>query len=263
MFTASKNHRTAILIVAVLLSALLVGACATKRDVEEIKDQLTRIESQNRESSRIVERVDSLIAQSAAANNALRSDVRVSVNDLQQQMATLLENYNQLVQQLNALTRALETRGILKGSVGEQVYEQPAEMTTPTPPPPSPSMVNCDSIYDDAFILARQEEYERAIDGFRNFLAECGTHANVPDAYFWIGESYYRMERFDRAIPEFEHLVATYKESPKLVSALYKIGRSQQELGRADAARSTFQQIVDEYPGSAEAQQARDRLTEL
>jgi tol-pal system protein YbgF len=265
MFASIHIARTAVALTAVLLVGLLVASCATKRDVEEIKDQLTRIESQNRTSSRIVERVDSLIATSTASNNALRADVRVSVSELQQQIATLLENYNQLVNELNQMRRQLETRGVLRGSVGDATYTGPTNAAPGTPPPPpiSQPAINCDSTYDNAFILARQEEYEKAIDGFRNFLAECGAHNNVADAYFWIGECYYRQERYDRALPEFEHLVATYTKSSKLVSAMYKIGRAKQELGRKDEARTMFQKIVSDYPETPEARQSRDRLQEL
>ncbi len=257
--------RTAVVLTAVLLVGLLFSSCATKRDVEEIKDQLTRIESQNRTNANIVERVDSLIATSTASNNALRSDVRVSMAELQQQISTLLENYNQLVNELNQMRRQLESRGVLRGSVGDATYTGPTNATPGTPPPPPSAQptINCDSTYDNAFILARQEEYDRAIDGFRNFLAECGSHTNVGDAYFWIGECYYRQERYDRAVPEFEHLVATYPKSSKLVSAMYKIGRAKQELGRKDEARTMFQKIVADYPESPEAKQAKDLLKEL
>ncbi|MDX9857136.1 MAG: tol-pal system protein YbgF [candidate division Zixibacteria bacterium] len=256
--------RTAVVLTAVLLVGLLFSSCATKRDVEEIKDQLTRIESQNRTNANIVERVDSLIATSTASNNALRSDVRLSMAELQQQISTLLENYNQLVNELNQMRRQLESRGVLRGSVGDATHTGPTNAAPGTPPPPPvTTLYNCDSTYDETFLLVRAEQYDRAIDGFRNFLAECGTHSNVSDAYFWIGECYYRQERYDRAVPEFEHLVATYPKSSKLVSAMYKIGRAKQELGRKDEARTLFQKIVSDYPESPEAPQAKDRLKEL
>ncbi|MCB2231347.1 tol-pal system protein YbgF [bacterium] len=267
MFSVKHIYRTAVLATAVLVLGLMVVSCATKRDAEEIKDSLTRIESQNRTSSRVVERVDSLIALSTASNNALRSDVRVSVSELQQQIATLLENYNQLINELNQMRQQLESRGVLRGSVGNQTYTGPTNAgtpsTTPPPPPRSQQAFNCDSTYDETFLLVRAEQYDKAVDGFRNFLAECGSHANVADAYFWIGECYYRQERYDRSVPEFEHLVATYPQSSKIVSALYKIGRCKQELGKSDEARTAFQKVVDDYPASPEAAQARDRLKEL
>lgn len=256
---------------AVLLIGISLAGCVTKRDIEEVKDQLTRVESQNRESSRLMAKVDSLIERSANDSERLRADIRTSVDNMQSQIDALLENYNQLQIQLNQINQKLDqpARRLIGSQPGDTVYQQPGQgMTTPTTPStPPPSIVtpaiNCDSTYDKAFIEVRQQAYEEAIEGFQNFLAECPNHEKVADSYFWIGECFFRQDNFGRAISEFEHLVNTYKDSPKVVSALYKVGRSQQELGRTDDARTTFQKVIDDFPSSTEASQAKERLADL
>jgi tol-pal system protein YbgF len=256
---------------AVLFLGIGLSGCVTKRDIEEVKDQLTRVESQNRETSRLIAKVDSLISMSAVNGEAVRADVRQTSDNLQAQFDALLANYNELINQLNLINRELRNRKIISGSVpgpGDAQMPgggQPTTATTPTAPPPSvvQPTIDCDSSYDAAFVLARQEAYDEAVDGFRNFLAECPNHDNVPDAYFWIGELYFRQENYGRAISEFEHLVNTYKQSPKVAPALYKVARCQHEQGKTADAKKTYQRIIDEFPGSTEAKQAQERLNEM
>ena len=264
-----KYNRTAILAMAVLFLGIGLSGCVTKRDIDEVKDQLTRVESQNRETSRLMAKVDSLISMSAVNGEAVRADVRQTSDNLQMQFDALLANYNELINQLNRINQELRNRKIISGSVpgpGDPpaISGQPAT-TIPVTPPPSVvrPTVDCDSTYDAAFVLARQEAYNEAIDGFRNFLVECPNHENVPDAYFWIGELFFRQENYGRAISEFEHLVTTYQQSPKVAPALYKVARCQHEQGKTTEAQSTYRRIIDEFPGSTEAKQAQERLSEM
>lgn len=257
---------------AVLLIGLGLSGCVTKRDIDEVKEQLTRVESQTRESSRLMAKVDSLIKMSATDNERLRADIRTSVDEMQAQIDALLANYNELQIQLHQINQKLDQPGrrLVGSQPGDTIYQQPGQggttmPTQPSTPPPSlvtPS-IDCDSTYDLAFVQVRQQAYEESIEGFRNFLAECPNDERVADAYFWIGECYFRQDNFGRAISEFEHVAKTYPESPKAPSSLYKVGRSQQELSRTEEAKKTFQSVIDQYPASTEAKQAKERLADL
>ncbi|MEE8578025.1 MAG: tetratricopeptide repeat protein [candidate division Zixibacteria bacterium] len=255
--THTKRIGTAITL-AVLFIGLSLSGCVTKRDIEDIKDQLTRVEMQSRESSRVVASVDSLISHTAEANEGLRADVRTSVKDLGQQVSSLLEAYNEIVRQLAEMRSDLQSRGVLRGSPGAS-----GNMPARIEPEPVKSGPNCDSLYDDAFTLAVQEEFDPAIGKFRDFLADCATDQRLSDAYYWIGECYFRQKKYDRAASEFNHLVATFTSSPKFVPALFKLARCKQETDKAGEAKTLYQQIVDEHQGTLEATHAANRLKEL
>ncbi len=126
-----------------------------------------------------------------------------------------------------------------------------------------PSSVDCDRTYDEAFILVRRTEYDKAIEGFREFLQQCEKHDLVENAYYWIGECYYSLEKYDEAVTEFEYLIDHYRSSVNTSRALYKLGRSKQELGKKSEAQKIFQQLIDDYPGTLEAEQAKERLKDL
>jgi len=246
---------------AVLVLALLVTGCCTKRDADEIKDRIARLEMQQQTAGKSVARIDSLLAAGAEADVQLRADLRYSMQELSQQISMLLQNYNDLTTRIDALVQSSPQR-ILHSSPGASV--QPTTPVTPmdTTRAQVPS-INCDSTYDDAFIMTRRTEYAKAIDGFKQFILNCPNHANIPNAYYWMGESYYALEQYDDAIAQFRTLVDTYKNSTRVASALYKIARSLEEEGKLDDAKKAFQKVIDEYPDTLEAKQSKERLKDL
>jgi tol-pal system protein YbgF len=123
--------------------------------------------------------------------------------------------------------------------------------------------INCDSTYDESFIQVRQGEYESAAEGFALFIANCGDHENIPNAHYWMGESYYALQKYDLAITRFETVVNEYKTSKDYKQSLYKIARCQEELGDKTKAKQAYQRVVDELPGTFEAEQAAARLKDL
>ena len=250
---------TAVAVTAVVLSGLLTAGCATKRDVQEITSRLDRLEAQNRRTQELVQRMDSLIAATGQADEAMRGELRYSVGEMTAQIAQLLAGYNELMSRLEQLAQRQPVRLPPKSSPGAQ--------NTPAPiPPPSVAAEparDCDSIYDVSFLLVRQGEYQKAIDGFTTFLSQCEKHHKVENAVYWIGECYYALENYPKAIEQFEKLLKDYPASINVPRALYKLGRSQQELNRLDEAKKTFKRLADEYPNILEGKQAAERLKDL
>ena len=249
-------------IMAVVILGISFNACVTPRHIDEIKAQIRDVEAQNRELRTMVTRMDSITVQGADADNRLRNEIAFSMDEIQQQMSVLLENYNDLMQKLEQLGQDKNIVHILKSSEGAQTPTSPPAGTTPAQATGEPA-IDCDFTYDEAFILVRQGEYEAAIKGFGKFLEACPRHESVENAYYWIGESYYAIEKYPDAVEQFEKLLNDYKTSPNIGRALYKLARSKQELNKKDEARTIFQRLIDEFPETLEAQQARERLKDL
>jgi tol-pal system protein YbgF len=247
---------------AVVFLGILFNACVTPRHIDEVKAQIRDVESQNRELRTMVARMDSITVQSADADNRLRNEITFSMDEIQQQMSALLENYNDLMQKLEQLGQDKNVVHVLKSSDGAQTPTGTPAETTPAQAAEKPA-IDCDFTYDEAFILVRRGEYEAAIQGFGKFLEACPRHESAENAYYWIGESYYAIEKYPDAVVQFEKLINDYKTSPNIGRALYKLARSKQELGKKDEARTIFQRLIDEFPETLEAQQARERLKDL
>ncbi len=254
---SSRRNRLliAILLLVVFYFGFVLAGCATPRMIDEVKAQIREVESQNRQTQQMVARMDSIIAEDTQADKRLRNDVSVAVDELQRQMATLLENYNDLMQRIETLGQRQTFAGSVKSS--------PGALQEPGAPVQEPSSVDCDRTYDEAFILVRRNEYDKAIEGFREFLQQCEKHDLVENAYYWIGECYYSLEKYDQAVAEFEYLMDHYRSSVNASRALYKLGRSNQELGKKSEAQKIFQRLIDDYPGTLEAEQAKERLKDL
>lgn len=252
-----KNIITAIFMMAVMCIGCWLGGCATHRQAQDILVDTRTLKTDNANTRALMARMDSIITVGADANNRIRTEMSTTVDELHMQIARLLENYNDLMVRLNECCQGREVIYV-KGSPGAQT--DPVGTSSDDKPP---SSIDCSQTYDEAFILVRQLEYDKAISGFRNFLANCEKHDNAPNAHYWIGESYYMLDKFAEAIVEFNVLADDYRSSPNIDRALYKLARSHEELGQKDQARTIFLQVVDDYPGTLSAEQARDRLKEL
>ena len=258
--------RTVVLITAVLLPAVLLSGCCTKRDIEEVKARLARVESNQQAATDLVARMDSLINSGAQADNQLRNELRYSVDALSEQMASLLANYTDLMQRVEMLMSQQQQGPVvtrLQSSQGAQQDVPPPVVTDTDTVAPAAPAINCDSTYDDSFIHMRRSEYDTAIEGFLRFLESCPGHENISNAHYWIGECYYAVQKFNEAIEHFETLVKDFSNSPKIGQALYKIARSKEEQGKLGEAKTIFQQVIDEHPGTLEAEQAKQRLKDL
>jgi tol-pal system protein YbgF len=246
---------TAVVATAVILIGL-IGGCCTKRDVDAINTRLGMVESQTRESRDMMTRTDSLLTATTESNKQLQNDVRQSSDAVAQQLSQLLENYNDLITRIERLSQQ-PVRVSPSSSPGAQA--QPAGQ----PPAGTGASKDCLDTYDAAFTQVRRGEYEAAITGFRKFLAECSTHADVQNAYYWIGECFYLQEKYTEAIAEYEQLLKNYPDAPNIRGAIYKLGRCKQELGKTAEAKAQFQRLVKDYAGTLEADQAAERLKDL
>lgn len=245
--------------VAFVGAALWLSGCATPRQIDELKAQVRNVESQNLQTQRMVARIDSTLGQEAEASKRLRNDMAITIDDLQRQISMLLENYNDLIQRIDRLVQQ-QTYSYLKSSPGA-IEQQPG--IPGSTPSSQESPIDCGATYDEAFLLVRRTDYQKAIEGFRRFLQFCPKHELVENAYYWIGECYYSLEKYDQAIAEFDYLLNNFRSSVNAGRALYKLGRCKQELGKKDEAKEIYQRIIDEYPGTIEYEQAKERLKDL
>lgn len=261
-----KRHSiTAVLVTAVIAIGLMASGCATKRDVKDINARLDKIEEGVRSNRNMVARMDSMLTANTEASRQLQNDVRYSTDELSTQMNQLLANYNDLVSRLNEIAGNKTIYVPPTSSKGSQTDPLPGTGTTATPPPPPTSMADevCQDLYDSLFQTVRRGEYDQAITGFQSFMTQCPTHQDIPNAIYWMGESYYSLDKHQLALEQYQKLAQTYPNSSKLVQALYKSARCNQELGKKDEARKLYQQVSKDFAGTLEARQAEERLKDL
>jgi tol-pal system protein YbgF len=265
MLYSRKIVVTAVLLTAVTLLALLVSGCCTSRDIGEVKTRLANLERQNRTTENFVNRLDSLLSQGAEADTKLRNELRISVDELQQQMNTLLANYNDLMSRINSLMENKSVTHVIYSSPGAQTDTIEVDSNAVlTPPPSGPAYsIDCDSAYDESFIDVRRGEYEKSIEGLLYFLKNCPSHPNDENAHYWLGESYYSLDKYKEAAVEFDYVMTNYPNSVNIDLVLFKLARCQQELGNNKKAKELYQRLADEYPGTLKGEEAKERLKDF
>jgi len=103
--------------------------------------------------------------------------------------------------------------------------------------------------------------YQGAIAGFRNFIAQYPKSTLAHRAQYWIGDSYYNLRDFKNAIASQQRLISAYPDSASVPDALLNIASSQREMGDAASERKTLDKLVARYPASEAAEKARRRLS--
>ncbi len=259
-----SKSKIIILLALMALPMMLSGCFMTKKHFEVLDDKLNTIRNDQKEIAVKVNYLDSLIGADAEESIKLKAELSSAVKDLLQQFQTTQVNLNDVQEKLDQL---------LKNPNMAAVFMQPLTVATTdsaqagsTVVDIAPTMlpaVDCQNLYDESFISIRGGQYEEAISGFTDYLEFCTPHGQADNARFWIGEAYYSMNRYPEAISEFDLLLRSFADSEKRASAMYKMARSHEELGQLKDAIDIFKQIVEDFPGSIEAQQAEDKVTEL
>ena len=117
--------------------------------------------------------------------------------------------------------------------------------------------------YDVAFKAIRAGDYVTASREFRSFIKQYPNHPLTPNAWYWLGESYYVTTNYPVALESFHQLLSQFPQSDKAPDALLKVGYSQLELKQNAAAKATLTQVTTKYPGTKAASLAKERLQRI
>jgi tol-pal system protein YbgF len=246
---------------------------APAQDRLSLADRVARLEQQNQANSGTTQLVN-------------------QVNDLQQQVAQLqgqieeLQHQNQQLQDSQKAQYADMDSRLGRIEKGGAPAGQPAAVA-PGPQQPAPAAGAPQqaaapapaastggnnpgaaspaeqAAYDAAFKSLRAGDYVTASRGFRDFLVKYPDSPLAPNAYYWLGESYYVTMNYQVAIEAFQRLVKNYPQSDKVSDGLLKVGYCQIELKQQDAAIATLKQVSAKYPGTKAAGLAQERLRRL
>lgn len=141
------------------------------------------------------------------------------------------------------------------------VPADPADNTGTPAAPANPQ--DAQTAYSQAFDALKDGRYAESSRLFQAFLAQYPTDALAPNAYYWLGESYYVTENYGVSLDTFHKLLALYPDSQKAPDALLKIGYCEYEMKQWAQSEATLSQVVQKYPGTTVANLAQGRLRAL
>jgi tol-pal system protein YbgF len=105
--------------------------------------------------------------------------------------------------------------------------------------------------------------FDLALAGFQNYIAQFPDTSLAAAAQYWIGECYSSKKDFTRAIDAFEKVITSYPKSDKVPGAKLKIGLSYLNAKNPEKAREYLNKVIKEHRGTAEADIATDRLSKI
>jgi tol-pal system protein YbgF len=131
------------------------------------------------------------------------------------------------------------------------------------PPPVASSPEDMKAAYDQAFAALKDGRYAESARRFQAFIQQYPNSELTPNAYYWLGESYYVTQNYPISQDTFRKLLAQYPNSQKAPDALLKIGYCQYEQKQWTQAEATLNQVLQKYPNTTVANLAQGRLRAL
>ena len=252
--------------VAVAAAAVVMGANA---QTSSLADRVSRLEQQQAQQQPQGGGI-SLVNQMA--------DLQSQVQQLQGQVEELQHQVQQLQDQNKTQYTDLDSRlGKLEGGKPANNAPAPAASSTapepassaataspqpqaaPAGPPPAPT-ADQQAAYNAAFKSLTSGDYVTASRGFRAYIQQYPNSALAPNAYYWLGESYYVVQNYQLSLQTFQTLLANYPDSDKAPDALLKIGYAQAEMKQYDDAKATLTAVMNKYPGTTVSRLAQSRM---
>lgn len=161
----------------------------------------------------------------------------------------------------SAPTATAPTQSVAPSPPGVRTAESP-----PHPIPTAKPAVRTESageLYRNALNDYAKGDYELAISGFRSQIELYPNSSLLPNARYWLGESYYSQKHYDQAVTEFALLVKQHPDHPKAASALLKQGFAHLEMGDKPRGRTALDRLLKQFPKSQEARWAKERLGQI
>jgi TolA-binding protein len=108
--------------------------------------------------------------------------------------------------------------------------------------------------------LFDQQKYADAQTYYETLIQK---KVKVPEANFWIGESYFQRKEYKSAISYYKESASLNDKAAHMPTLLLHTGNSMEKNGDLTSAKAFYKATVSKYSGSGAANEAQDRLSKL
>lgn len=129
-----------------------------------------------------------------------------------------------------------------------------ANTTLNAPAPFQPTVLSEQQQYQMALdSLLQEQQYQRAVNEFDQYLNLYPDGRFVTNAYYWKGQAYVNLAMLNEAREAFETVVTQYPDGRKVDDAMYSLGTVYDKLGNASRAQQLLRQVQSRYPNTSAA----------
>lgn len=249
---------------ALVLGAAAAGGCATKRDVRDLRSDISVLEARQDSLARASEARQRMLLDSVRAGTDLlvrvRGDLGHQLLDLEQQLLQIQELVGQSQRRLQELNQQMETN---RERLQQPIAGDTSQGGAPNIAPPPAGTPSADVLYQLGADQLQKGAAATARKAFQQLLKSYPNDPHAPDAQFNLAETYVLDQQYDSAYAAFDQVVELYPSSPRAPAALFRAGVVAQEHGSAKKARDYFERVRARYPKSDEAAAAATKLRHL
>jgi len=212
--------------------------------------------------------------------------IAADISELNKKVEIMTDKVNAVSANQADRTQNKETSQVFMQNIKEELNAVKASLTkiydrlTASPPsqggnaPPSggappggqgESALNQDpsSIYYAAYSDYIKENYDLAIEGFKQYIKFFPEGGLADNSMYWIGECYYAKKKYQDAIATFNELITKYKDGDKVPAAILKKGYALVETGKQSEGVTALKELISRFPLSEEASLAQQKLKEI
>jgi tol-pal system protein YbgF len=257
--------------IASLVSLVLIAGCATRKEIVSFKNdsfymrsQIDSLRAEQRRLRAAIVKLTTLTEQSTEANNRLRADIQVQLNQLAEQSQILNDRLEETGRRISNLPSKLR--------LAAPVVAPGADTTNNGIRGVDSSQVNAAArrrleeaqrLYDSAYQDFVKGQYALAQQGFAQYLQLLPESDLADNAQYWIGECNYSQKKYNEAVQAFQIVITQYPAGEKVSAAMLKMSYAQIALGKTQAAKENLEALIKRFPQTNEANLARSRLQEL
>lgn len=101
--------------------------------------------------------------------------------------------------------------------------------------------------------LLQEEQYQRSIDEFDQYLQYYPEGRFVTNAWYWKGQAYVNLSMLEQARDSFEVIVTQYPDGRKVDDAMYSLGTTYDRLGNRQRSRELLENVKTRFPNTSAA----------
>jgi tol-pal system protein YbgF len=211
--------------------------------------------------------VQKLMADHGVRSDQLAMDIQLMQGKLEEnnfriaELAQKLDDRSVKIAELSARIEELETQAKLLISGMSTTATGPT--TTAMGKQLAPKTIEPSEAYRQAKSDYDKGNFDLALAGFQNYLAQFPSASQAGNAQYWIGECFYSLKEWGKAIEAFAKVVKNHPKSDKAPGAKLKTGLSYLNEKNPAKAKEYLRRVVKEHPGTNEAEIAKDRLARI
>jgi tol-pal system protein YbgF len=245
-----------------LAVAVTAPACATKRDLRDLRNEMLALQAHQDSLFRDVQRQNRLLLDTLRQSFSIQQDAAGQTSHRFQQLQQQLDRTEELMYQLQVLVADVIER------LDRQPVAQPPTVTVQLDSTGAPIIdpatageaganfqLGMDKLSEGAFATARL--------AFQQVIEQYPRHPLAAQAQYQVAQTHVAEGNPQQAIAELERLEAVWPDSPRAPPALYQAGELAEDMGNRARAIELYKKLRSRFPNADESREALRRINAL